>query len=692
MNYGFIRAACASPAVSVANCAKNADAIIELINKAEKCRASVLVLPELAITGYTCGDLFLQNVLLDSALYELMRIKNYVKTVTVVVGLPLAVGAAVYNVAAVLSDTAIKGFVPKTYIPETAEASERRYFCPYTPHQAIRFQTVRVRDGDTVTDVPFGTDLLFTDTADDTVVLGVEVGSDLFAPLPPSTMHALSGATVIANCAATVATIGKAHYRRTVLESHSARMQCAYLYAESGAGESTTDAVFASHNAIYENGSQLAEQLPFGQLQTESQTNPHAQSDAMLQPSDAPLIVADIDTESLINDRRRNTAFTRSASLCIPFGTGENGGVYGSSFATPLNGYRKIGISFTKYDPSTLLRRRIAQTPFIPDTDSERTERACEVIAIQTAGLVKRLTHTNAKTAVIGLSGGLDSTLALLITVKAFDSLGIDKTNICAVTMPCFGTTNRTYNNAVSLARSLGATLREIPLGRSVLQHFTDIGHDPALRDTTYENAQARERTQVLMDIANDLGGLVVGTGDLSELALGWATYNGDHMSMYGVNAAVPKTLVRHLVAHFASVYEAEQKTDAANVLRDILATPVSPELLPPKDGDISQKTEDIVGPYELHDFVLYFFLRKGFAPEKIVFLAEKAFAGVYSRSVILKWMRTFFRRFFAQQFKRSCLPDGPKIGSVGLSPRGDWRMPSDAESQRWLSRLDSLE
>ncbi len=653
MNFGIYRVACATNDTVVANCSHNASSVIELITKAKENNAAFLLLPELAISAYTCSDLFLQETLLQNAQTELFNIAKYTDGICCVVGLPLKASGMLFNCAAVLSNGSILGIVPKTYIPNYAEFYEMRHFSGAV--SSIKTIEIFNSQNGSCASVPFGTDLLFTSSKNADFVLGIEICEDLWSVTPPSVQAALAGATVIANSSASNEIIGKAGYRRMLVQSHSARLLSAYLYADAGTGESTTDLVFAAHNLIAENGTILAEAAPF-------------------EKTDG-FIIADIDCQALLHERQRTTTFAqcyknaeKSENLC----------------------YRKIELNVRPLDTqNNKLLRHIPQLPFIPQDKTNRAERCRQVIELQTAGLAKRLKHTRAKSAVIGLSGGLDSTLALLVTVNAFKKLKLDLAGICAVTMPCFGTTQRTYNNAVELAKSLNVTLKEINIKAAVLQHFADIGHDENVHDVTYENCQARERTQVLMDIANQTGGLVIGTGDLSELALGWATYNGDHMSMYGVNVSIPKTLVKHLVSWFADDFAAANMQKASETLIDILDTPVSPELLPPKDGEIAQKTEDIVGPYELHDFYLYYLLRWGFTPKKIFALAKQAFEGVYDTTTIEKWLKTFCRRFFAQQFKRSCLPDGAKVGTVSLSPRGDWRMPSDADSAQWLAQLE---
>ena len=650
MNYGFLRAGCCSPSLAVGDCACNADRIIDAVRSLCAEGASLVVFPELCITSYTCGDLFLQRTLQLSAVDQLERIakKTASCAAVITVGLPLAVDGALYNTAAVLYKGKILALVPKTFIPNYSEFYERRYFSP--PPRNLP-KTVFLSEKNP--SVPFGTDILIEDKNNSGFVLGIEICEDVWVPEPPSVSACLGGATVIANLSASNEVIGKAEYRRTLIQSQSARTVCAYLYADACRDESTQDLVFASHNIICENGAILAQSELF------SQNN---------------AVLADVDIERLNQERRRTTTFAQCAagSNEVPF--------------------RRIQIDFS---PVTLrgknagLLRFVDPHPFVPEGETERAVRCRQVIELQAQGLAKRLRHIPAQSAVIGLSGGLDSTLAFLVTCKAFDMCGIDRKGICAVTMPCFGTTDRTYSNAVSLANECGATLREIPIADSVRLHFKDIGQDENVHDVTYENCQARERTQVLMDIANKLNGIVIGTGDLSELALGWCTSNGDHMSMYGVNVSVPKTLVRYLVAWFCDDLK-NQNEKLSAVLRDILDTPVSPELLPPENGKISQKTENLVGPYELHDFYLYYLLRFGFSPAKILYLADCS-SLPYDHDFKLKWLRTFYRRFFSQQFKRSCMPDGVKVGTVSLSPRGDWRMPSDASAAVWLEEIDRL-
>ena len=632
MKDGFLRVCTATPEIRVADCAHNAAVVTSLAGQAAAAGASLVVFPELCLTGYTCGDLFLQTTLLQGAEQALQRLAADTKMLDclIVVGLPVACGAALYNCAAVVYHGEILGLVPKTYIPNYGEFYEQRHF---SAAGAARTICIGKKD------IPLGSDLLFACRELPCFILGLEICEDLWVAEPPSSRLCAYGATVIANPSASDEVIGKAAYRRQLVTSQSARTISAYLYADAGEGESTTDLVFSGHNFIAENGAVLAESARFS----------------------TGLTFADVDLQRLVSERLRTTTYQeKPGGTVIPF-------------SMPLR--------------TLPLNRKIAPLPFVPDDGGDRARRCEEIFSIQSAGLCKRLRHTNSKTAVLGLSGGLDSTLALLVTAHSFDRLGLGRSGILAVSMPCFGTTRRTKTNAQKLAESMGCTFREIPIGDTVSAHLNDIGHDPAVQDATFENAQARERTQVLMDLANQYGGLVVGTGDLSELALGWATYNGDHMSMYGVNASIPKTLVRHLVAFEAS----RSEKSLAAVLLDILDTPVSPELLPPKDGEIAQKTEEIVGPYELHDFFLYYMLRFGFSPAKIFRLACLALGERYPREEILRWLKTFYRRFFSQQFKRSCLPDGPKVGTVALSPRGDWRMPSDASAALWRAELETL-
>ena len=604
--------------------------------------AKVIVFPELCITGYTCQDLFLQGKLLDKALEGLDRIIDATNGIDalVFVGTPLEVDGKLYNTAAAIFAGHILAFIPKKNLPNYAEYYEARHFYPgFSDPVCIGYKGQ---------DVVIGQNVIFTTPAVKGLQIACEICEDLWVADTPSTRHAMNGANLIVNLSAGNEIIGKAEYRRMLVKATSARLVCGYVYCDAGDGESTQDLVFPGHNLIAENGTLLSESKCFK----------------------ANTIYADIDVERLRTERRRITTFN----------------VNDPSQVIDNNNYAKI--TFDIEQKETRLDRKFYRFPFVPADDKERNERCEHILSIQSEGLKKRLLHTGAKKAVIGLSGGLDSTLALLVMAKAFDLCGLDRSGIIAVTMPCFGTTDRTYNNALTLAKTLNTTLREINIEKAVRVHFEDIGHDENDLSVTYENCQARERTQVLMDIANKEGGLVIGTGDMSELALGWATYNGDHMSMYGVNAGVPKTLVRHLVKYYADTCKNNALSEA---LLDVLNTPVSPELLPPKDGDISQKTEDLVGPYELHDFFLYYMLRCGFAPSKVYRVAKQAFEGVYDEETILKWLKTFYRRFFTQQFKRSCLPDGPKVGAVALSPRGDLRMPSDAVSKLWLDELEAF-
>lgn len=624
MRHGFIKVAAATPDIRVADVDYNKEQIIKQMDEAAKAGAKIIVFPELCITGYTCSDLFLQDILLNGAKKALVEIAKQTKELDalVFVGVPLAVGGELYNVAAALNHGNILGFTTKSFLPNYGEFYEMRQFRP-GPKKA---ETI-LFDGK---EIPFGPQLLFVEKQMANLIVSAEICEDVWSPVPPSIEAAREGATVIVNCSASDETIGKASYREALISGQSARLISGYIYANAGEGESTTDLVFGGHNLIAENGTILAEAKRFSN----------------------GIIYTEFDVQKIANERRKNTTFTETQEHVLP------------------------RIPFGLEQTETILTRTFPSRPFVPRDDQERAKRCEEILTIQAMGLKKRLAHTHAKSAVVGISGGLDSTLALLVTAKAFDALGLERSGITAVTMPCFGTTDRTYQNACKMSLKVGATLREVRIGDAVMQHFKDIGHDPQDHSVTYENSQARERTQVLMDIANQTGGLVIGTGDMSELALGWATYNGDHMSMYGVNASVPKTLVRHLVHYYADTCE---DPSLKEVLYDVLDTPVSPELLPPKDGEIAQKTEDLVGPYELHDFFLYYFLRMGYEPGKIYRIAKLSFAGEYDDETIYKWLRTFCWRFFSQQFKRSCLPDGPKVGTVALSPRGDWRMPSDA-------------
>ena len=630
----FLKVGVASVDVEVANPIHNKEKVMEVIKKADKNGVKLLVFPELVLTAYTCNDLFLQKTLLDEAKNQLFAILEETKgqDMVIVLGLPLTVNHKLYNCAVFVQGGKILGVVPKHYLPNYSEFYEARHFAP--GEEEVR----KIRLGGK--DVPFGMNLLFCCENMEELVIGCEICEDLWCPLPPSTHHALAGATVICNPSASDETTTKDTYRRNLVSQQSARLVCAYLYSCAGEGESTQDLVFSGHNIIAENGQILAESKRFG----------HG------------ILYSEIDVERLCAQRRRMTTFVTEDQT-------------------------HTEILFSLKIEETKLTRLIDPAPFVPTDRQNREKRCDEILMIQAMGLKKRLEHTGAN-AVVGISGGLDSTLALLVTVRAFDLCGRDHKGITAVTMPGFGTTDRTYDNAVKLIQSLGAEFVEVDICQAVNVHFSDIGQDPSVHDVTYENSQARERTQILLDIANKKNALVIGTGDLSELALGWATYNGDHMSMYAVNASVPKTLVRHLVRYYADTCEDKQLSDT---LYDVLDTPVSPELLPPEDGKISQKTEDLVGPYELHDFFLYYMLRQGFSPAKIYRLAKIAFAGTYEDAFILKWLKTFCRRFFAQQFKRSCLPDGPKVGSVAVSPRGDLRMPSDACATLWMEELNTI-
>ena len=637
MKYGFLHTAAVSPALHVADCAYNTQQIIAAMRAQAVAGTKLLCLPEFTLTGYTCSDLFLQETLCRGAEDGLIQILDASKELDVValVGLPVRHNGKLYNCAAVVCKGQLLGLVPKTYLPNYGEFYERRHFVP-GPKEAFEITFAGQR-------TLFGTNLLFACREMPEFVLGVEICEDLWAPVPPSCSHALAGATVVANLSASDETVGKAAYRRELVAGQSARLLCGYVYADAGHGESTTDMTFAAHNLIAENGTLLCEAEPFanGTAATE------------------------LDLGRMVQERIRNTTFVPDAA-----------------------GYTTI--SFDLEVAETPLTRFVSPTPFVPQNDAARAERCELILRIQAEGLAKRMEHTHAKCAVVGISGGLDSCLALLVAVRACKVLGRDPKDIIAITMPCFGTTKRTRSNAEILCEALGVSFTEINITNTVESHFADIGQDPHTYDVTFENCQARVRTLELMDYANKNGGFVIGTGDLSELALGWATYNGDHMSMYGVNAGVPKTLVRHIVQYVADTCGQPVLRD---VLVDILDTPVSPELLPSAaDGTIAQQTEKLVGPYELHDFYLYYVLRFGFGPAKIYHLALAAFAGRYEPEVLLAWLRNFYRRFFAQQFKRSCLPDGPKVGSVTLIPRADWRMPSDACNALWLKELDEIE
>ena len=632
MKDGFIKVAAATPKIKVADPAYNTEEILKIIDETEKNGASILVFSELTISGYTCGDLFLQQPLLTECKNQLLRIVKATenKSMLVVVGCPIVIKQKLYNCAVVISDGSILGIVPKTHLPNYSEFYELRHF---TSGEGLEED---LWFGEEFGYVNVAVNQLFKCKEIPELVVACEICEDLWVPLPPSTYHAMAGATVICNPSASVETTTKESYRRSLVSNQSARLLAAYIYADAGEGESTQDVVYSGHHLICENGSVLAEAKRF--------TN--------------EIIYADIDVQKLAAERRKMTSFPG----------GQTDDYFEQEFSLEVK-ENKITRTFPK-------------APFVPDNQDERDKRCDEILSLQSMGLKKRLEHTNCKHAVVGISGGLDSTLAVLVTARAFDLLDIPRENLICVTMQCFGTTDRTYQNAVSLIKELGATLKEVRIEKAVRQHFADIGHDENNHDVTYENSQARERTQILMDMANQYNGMVIGTGDMSELALGWATYNGDHMSMYAVNCSVPKTLVRYLVLYYAETTENKKLSE---VLMDVLDTPVSPELLPPVDGVISQKTEDLVGPYELHDFFLYYMLRFGFPKSKLYRMAKLTFDGVYDDETIKKWLDKFYWRFFSQQFKRSCLPDGPKVGSVAVSPRGDLRMPSDASPTAWI-------
>lgn len=634
--FGYFRIAAACPAVEVAGCRHNAKEIISLMNKAHNTQVDIIVFPELSVTGYTCGDLFLQTTLLKSAEESLNEIieASISMEMLIVIGMPVRVGCHLYNCAVAVCKGRLLGVVPKSYLPNTGEFYEKRWFSTYN---GSGFEINLCGQSPW-----FGAKTVFdckNHEARD-LKIGIEICEDLWYVIPPSSYLALEGATVILNLSASNEMSSKNDYRHTLIKSQSARTYTAYCYAGSGTGESTTDVVFGGHCIIYENGKLAGENKSF-------QTVSH-------------FIYSDIDVEMLVSERMKNKSFADSPVT---------------------EGFRHISFDIDK--KSQELSRCINKNPFIPETTCELDKKCGEIFDIQISGLAKRLNHTKVKTAVIGVSGGLDSTLALLVLCRTYDSMKRSREDIIAVTMPGFGTTGRTYHNAIALMKELGVTVKEISIKEACIQHFKDIGHDPSIHDVTYENVQARERTQILMDIANKSGGIVIGTGDLSEIAMGWSTYNGDHMSMYSINCGVPKTLIRSLVSYAARLLGSETVSD---ILNSILDTPVSPELLPPDDrGEIEQKTEDIIGPYELHDFFLYYLVRYGFEPKKILYLACKAFNGIYDGDIIEKWLKYFCRRFFTQQFKRSCIPDGPKVGSVALSPRGDWKMPSDASFEAWI-------
>ena len=641
MNYGFVKVAAAVPHVQVADCFYNIDKIEDLMREASEKGVQIIAFPELSVTAYTCLDLFAQQTLVNGAEAALIQLINNTADLDIltIVGVPLRTENRLINAAVVFQKGVIRGVVPKTYLPNYKEFQEQRWFTSATE---LRESTISIGKEE----YPLGSRLLFRSGR---LSVGIEICEDLWVPVPPSSLLAMEGANIIFNLSASNELIGKHAYLRSLICQQSARCMAGYVYASSGFGESSTDLVFAGNGIIAENGNLLAESPRF--------------------TMEEQLVISEIDIETLQNDRQVNTSFMYGASGLLK----EKAQAVDFQLRTP-NGFS--------------LTRPVDPHPFTPSGDALK-ERCEEIFHIQVAGLAKRLVHTHAQTAVVGISGGLDSTLALLVTVMTFDALKMPREQIIGLTMPGFGTTDRTYTNACDLIRSLGVTLKEISIKEACLQHFHDIGHDPSVHDVTYENSQARERTQLLMDIANRKNGLVIGTGDLSELALGWATYNGDHMSMYGVNGSIPKTLVKYLVE-----WVANNKVDNASrlTLLDIVDTPISPELIPAdENGNIKQKTEDLVGPYELHDFFLYHFLRFGSHPSKIYFLAQKAFAGIYDNATVKKWLYTFCRRFFQQQFKRSCLPDGPKVGSVSLSPRGDWRMPSDAVSRLWLEEIERI-
>lgn len=645
--HSFIRTASAVPKLKVADCIYNTDEILKLIDEAHKKDVKILVFPELSITSYTCSDLFLQSTLIEYAEKCLEKIVKFSANIDmfISVGLPVVCDNQTFNCMVAICKGKILGVVPKTSIPNYSEFYEKRWFS-----SADDLVSKEISLCNQI--VPIGSDLLFTAENIKNLTIGIEVCEDLWGPIPPSSYLSIFGATVIINGSASNELATKNEYRRSLVSQQSSRCICGYVYTSAGTGESTQDTVFSGHSMIFENGRLLSQSKRFSK--------------------DSSLTIADIDLELLANDRKKNTSFMGSLRKTCD----------SMSFRTVKFNMEENSLSD--------FYREVKPAPFVPDNNHMLNDRCEDIFNIQVTGLSKRVTHTNSKSLVVGISGGLDSTLALLVAVKACDYLGIDRKTVNGITMPGFGTTDRTYNNALNLMKALGITMKEISIKEASIQHFKDIGHDINIHDVTYENTQARERTQILMDYANKEYGMVIGTGDLSELALGWATYNGDHMSMYGVNGGVPKTLVRVLVKWVA---ENENLGDGASeILFDILDTPVSPELLPPdENGNINQKTEQIVGPYELHDFFLYYVVRFGFSPEKILFLSEKAFDGKYDRETLIQWLKNFYRRFFTQQFKRSCLPDGPKVGTINLSPRGDWRMPSDALGRIWLDEVDKL-
>lgn len=637
MKHGFVKVAAITPDMRVADVEYNIEQICRRMEEAVEAGAKVLVFPELAITGYTCGDLFFQDALLNSAEEGLRTIiaSSRGKDALVFVGLPFTHAGKLYNVVAAVNDGELLGLTTKTFLPNYDEYYEMRYFQPGpTTAEQIEFDGKKVA---------FGPQILFECREMKELVVAAEVCEDVWAPVSPSVPAAIQGATILANCSASDESLGKETYRRELIKGQSVKLIAGYVYASAGYGESTTDLVFSGHNLIAEKGTILAE--------SEKYRN--------------GIVYSEIDVKRLARERRKNTTFQMTH---FP--------------------YETVHVPFSLQREETVLTRKVLQTPFVPESEEEKKNQCKETLMIQAMALKKRLEHTHCKSAVVGISGGLDSTLAILVTAKAYDLLGLDRKDILGVTMPCFGTTDRTYQNACLLVEKLGATLKEVDIKEAVTLHFKDIDHDMDVHDVTYENSQARERTQVLMDIANQTNGMVIGTGDMSELALGWATYNGDHMSMYAVNASLTKTFIKHVVRYYAETCE---ETELREVLLDILDTPVSPELLPPKDGEIAQKTEDLVGPYELHDFYLYYMLRYGYEPSKIYRLAKYAFDGVYDDETILKWLKKFYWRFFSQQFKRSCVPDGPRVSGISLSPRGDWRMPSDACVAVWMKELDEL-
>lgn len=665
-DYGLFRVATAIPTVKVADVEYNLKQHIQLLREAHSEGVQLLVFPELSLTGYTCADLFHHRPLLDATVQAIMHLAEAARSIdmAVIVGAPLTYCNRLYNCAVLLGDGQVIGIVPKIYLPNYNEFYESRWFAPGTEVKPGSRISLGELGGTSYNNISFGPNYLFDFEG---VTVGIEICEDLWVPMPPSSRMALAGANVIVNLSCSDEVLGKHAYLRRMIEAQSGRLVCAYVYASAGFGESSTDLVFAGKGMIAENGSIIAESERF-----------------KLEPS---LKIADVDIEKLMVLRRTQTTFTQMIQQ--PDET-----TFYSEFRRIMeptqNGYATIGLTkLTTPDFEKKLYRTVVPTPFVPAEGDDMEARCSEIFSIQVQGLVTRLSHINCRTAVIGISGGLDSTLALLVTVRAFDKLGWDRKRIIGITMPGFGTSGRTYNNSIGLMESLGITSQEISIKDSVNQHFKDLDVDSSVHDVTYENCQARERTQILMDMSNKTGGIVIGTGDLSELALGWCTYNGDHMSMYAVNVSIPKTLVKYLVK-WVALSSVDQRSK--EILLDIFDTPISPELIPTDEqGNIAQKTEDLVGPYELHDFFLYHSFRFGASPSKIFFLARKAFDGVYDNATILKWLRTFFRRFFQQQFKRSCLPDGPKVGTVSISPRGDWRMPSDACASLWLKECDEI-